>query len=502
MPEPTIKSLAAAIQRSGLIGKEALAAAYDDWKRSEPAAADPRHSFAQFLTARGQLSPWQVENLLAGKSQGFFIGRYKLLGHLGTGGMSSVYLAEHSLIRRQVAIKILPSSKAHDTMLADRFSREVRATARLNHPNIVRAFDMGIHDALPYLVMEYVAGSDLKALVKKKGPLPLAMAANFVAQVACGLQHAHTHGLIHRDIKPANLVVNEHGIVKILDLGLARLDDAETAALTQAMPEKIMGTVDYLAPEQASDCHAVDHRADIYSLGCTFYFLLTGHPVFTEGTLAQRIARHQSQRPRDVRADRADCPHALAEICMRMLAKNPDDRYRSAAEIAVRIYRWLVRNDYGSLLAQNPGFAQLSAWETADANSPVIRPSSPPVPGDSDDARRAESGVAAAAEAPPPTTGNGTKPGGAVSSKRQGADQVGSRQPSRDAAAAAPPPRNRGSRAAPIITFSEAKGEASLAHRARSSRAMRTPWWLWTLLAVASTACIILLILLILKNGQ
>lgn len=279
-----------------------------------------------------------------------------------------MFLGEHVVIKRRVAIKVLPPQRTKDASFLQRFLREARATARLNHPNIVRAYDIDQQRGTHYMVMEFVAGRDLKTVVHQDGPLSLPLAANYIAQAACGLQHAHSCGLVHRDIKPANLVVNERGVVKILDLGLARLDhDEETASLTLEHRENVMGTADYLAPEQARNCHEVDHRADIYSLGCTFYFLLTGHPPFTEGTLAQRMLKHQTERPRDVRADRPDCPHALAEVCMKMLAKEPDERFSQADEVAARLHRWLVSQGNGAADSGAPIYLAMDTPEFARA---------------------------------------------------------------------------------------------------------------------------------------
>ncbi len=343
-----VKEFVELVHRSRLVEKDQLIAILSECKQNGQ-LPDDAEEVADYLIGRGVLTAWQKDNLLARKTKGFFLGKYRLLGHLGTGGMSSVFLGEHVVINRRVAIKVLPPQRTKDTSYLQRFLREAKATARLNHPNIVRAYDIDEQRGTHFMVMEFVAGRDLKTVVLEDGPLPLPLAANYIAQAACGLQHAHTCGLVHRDIKPANLVVNQQGVVKILDLGLARLDhDEESASLTLEHRENVMGTADYLAPEQARNCHDVDHRADIYSLGCTFYFLLTGHPPFTEGTLAQRMLKHQTERPRDVRADRPDCPHALAEVCMRMLEKDPEKRFDQADQVAARLQRWLVGQGNGA----------------------------------------------------------------------------------------------------------------------------------------------------------
>ncbi len=373
MAELTVKEFIDVVHRSRLIDKDQLIGALSVCKQGGQLPEDA-DTLADCLRQQGLLTPWQQQNLLAGKSHGFFLGKYKLLRHLGTGGVSSVFLAEHALIGRQVAIKVLPSGRVGVASSLDRFLREARATARLSHSNIVRVYDIDQQGDTHFMVMEYVSGQDLKAMVAEHGPLPLDKAAQFIAQAATGLQHAHDRGLVHRDIKPANLVVNKNDIVKILDLGLARLDDDdEVASLTIENSENVMGTADYLAPEQARNCHEVDHRADIYSLGCTFYYLLTGHPPFTEGTMAQRMLKHQTEKPRDVRADREDCPHALADVCMTMLAKDPDQRYASASVVSHRLYRWLYAQGFTSTQSVASTLSDAQYLETG-MTLPLARP--------------------------------------------------------------------------------------------------------------------------------
>jgi serine/threonine-protein kinase len=271
--------------------------------------------------------------LLAGKYKGFFLGKYKLLGHIGTGGMSSVYLAEHTRLHDKRAIKVLPRTRVKDATYLARFQLEAKAIASLNHPNIVLAYDIDNEGDVHYIVMEYVEGIDLQGLVRRDGPLPPAQAALLLAQAADGLQHAHQRGVIHRDVKPANLLLDLEGKIRLLDMGLA-LVSAEEESLTVLHNENVLGTADYLAPEQALNSHQVDHRADIYGLGCTLYFLLTGRPPFPEGTLAQRIAKHQKAMPTSIRKLREDCPGELEGICVKMMQKEAKYRYQSAAEVA------------------------------------------------------------------------------------------------------------------------------------------------------------------------
>ncbi len=342
------------VRRSNLVEAPQLDRALRDWELtrretaadSSPPAGDDAQPLADYLVKIGLLTNWQAEKLLEGRHRGFILGKYKLLDHLGSGGMSSVYLAEHTLMHRRVAIKVLPQKRIHDSSYLDRFYREARAAASLHHPNIVVAHDIDSENDIHYLVMEYVEGRDLQSVVKDDGPLDFAEAADYIAQAARGLQHAHEAGLIHRDVKPANLLLDRKGVVKLLDLGLARFahEENELASLTVQHDENVLGTADYLAPEQARNSHRVDHRADIYSLGCTLYCLLTGHPPFPEGTLAQRILKHVSEPPPSIYKDRPDAPGELVDICNKMMSKRPEDRYQTAGEVADELQHWLQSN--------------------------------------------------------------------------------------------------------------------------------------------------------------
>jgi serine/threonine-protein kinase len=297
---------------------------------------------AEHLVAVGLLTRWQARKLSEGRHRGFFLGMYKLLDHLGSGGMSSVYLAEHVLMQRLVAIKVLPQHRVADSSYLARFHLEAQCAAALDHRNIVRAYDVDNIDKTHFLVMEYVEGRDLQAIVSRDGPLDFHAAADCIAQAAAGLEHAHQAGLVHRDIKPANLLVDLRGTVKILDMGLAKFSQAKGVGELLAQDEHVLGTADYVAPEQAVNSSAVDHRADIYSLGCTLYFLLTGHPPFTGGTTAERIAAHQKQAPASILLDRPDTPEALVAVCRRMMEKATERRYHSAADVHAALTAWLA----------------------------------------------------------------------------------------------------------------------------------------------------------------
>jgi eukaryotic-like serine/threonine-protein kinase len=336
------------VERSGLVEKSQLARSLAELEQASGTdAANDSLIVSSHLGRVGLLTDWQCKRLLEGRHSGFFLGKYKLLDHLGSGGMSSVFLAEHPLMRRRVAIKVLPKARVNDSSYLARFHREARAVASLDHPNIVRAFDVDNDADLHYLVMEYIEGLDLKTLVERQGLLPYRMAADYIRQAAEGLAHAHAAGLIHRDVKPANLLVDGRQVVKLLDMGLARTSDDIDASLTKDHDERMLGTVDYLSPEQALDSHLVDPRADIYSLGCTLYFALTGRPPFPEGTLAQRVLMHQSKEPEEIAKTRGDVPPGLAAICRRMMFKAAAARYQSATEVSQALADWIQRFDAG-----------------------------------------------------------------------------------------------------------------------------------------------------------
>jgi len=320
------------LARSGLLSAEQL----DSIGREFPAACaggGDAEALAEEFVRREMLTPYQAGVLLEDGEHPLVIGDYVILESIAVGGMGHVYKARHRLMKRLVAIKVLPRSATDNGRLAHRFGREVEVAAKLTHPNIVTAYDAGMHEGACYLVMEYVDGPDLSTLLQRRGPLPVAKAVNCIVQVARGLAYAHDSGVIHRDIKPGNLLVDAAGTIKILDMGLARLEDADALAGRPAMSGKMMGTVQYVAPEQAVNAHAADRRADIYSLGCTLYRLLANRVPFEAETAMQTILAHREQ-PVPKLADRvADVPDGLQDVLDRMMAKDPDRRYQSAEEV-------------------------------------------------------------------------------------------------------------------------------------------------------------------------
>jgi serine/threonine-protein kinase len=254
------------------------------------------------------------------------IGSYKLVQQLGSGGMSSVFRATHSETGHEVAVKVLPRSLAKNSTLLQRFLREAKNAESLEHPNIVSIYDRGCEQGRYYLVLEYVSGGDLHDRVRNHGPLGVLEAVDVIKAVCDGLSHAAGRGLIHRDVKPANLLLTPEGRVKIIDLGLALQVEEEDERVTR--DGTTVGTVDYMAPEQARDSRATSVRSDIYSLGCTFYYLLTGSPPFPGGDLTEKLRRHAASPPPDVRALRPEVPEALARLIQKMMAKRPDARFQ------------------------------------------------------------------------------------------------------------------------------------------------------------------------------
>jgi eukaryotic-like serine/threonine-protein kinase len=328
------------VRKSGVVDDKVLDA-YLEKPRTAGALPDEVGKLAGLLVRDGILTHFQAEQFLLGKWRRFTIGKYKVLERLGSGGMGSVYLCEHKFMRRRVAVKVLPTAKADESSALERFYREARAVAALDHPNIVRAYDIDQDEKLHFLVMEYIDGASLQEIVKRHGPLDIRRAAHYIRQTAEGLVHAHRSAkLVHRDIKPGNILVDRQGVIKILDMGLARFFEDEESCITAKYDENVLGTADYLAPEQAIDSHEVDIRADIYSLGATFYFCLTGCTPFEGGTVAQKLIWHQTRQPKPVRSLRPEVPEAMAAVIDKMMAKDPAQRYLDPAEVVDALAPW------------------------------------------------------------------------------------------------------------------------------------------------------------------
>jgi serine/threonine-protein kinase len=373
---------------------------------------------ARELMRRGWLTAYQVNQLFLGRAAELMRGPYVLLERLGEGGMGQVFKARHRSLGRVVALKVVRKDCLNNPRALPRFQREIQAAAQLDHPNVVRALDADQADGTYFFAMEYIEGTDLARLVKERGPLPVLQALDYARQAALGLQHAFERGLIHRDIKPANLLVakanpgsnsrcstpptrpfdtaGRWGVVKILDMGLARVLDGDgpsSTMLTQV--GSVVGTPDYIAPEQARNSHSSDIRADLYSLGGTLYYLLAGLPPFPNGNVTEKLLQHQLDEPEplpQVRRERLltgaggradlvrgrgglEVPDAVVGLVKRLMAKRPQDRFQTPAELADAITDLVIR-----LEKDRPAQAKLKPTEQTMSDGTVITRRGPPVP--------------------------------------------------------------------------------------------------------------------------
>jgi serine/threonine-protein kinase len=328
----------------------------DDRQSQEAArlAADfpePR-DWARQLIQRGWLTAWQIRQL--GKGRDLVIGDYLLLEMVGEGGMGQVFKARHRRLQRLTALKVIRHDYLQSPSAVERFHREARAAARLSHPNIVTVYDAGEVNGTHYLAMEFLEGQTLASVLKNQGRLPIGLACEYIRQAAIALQHAHQQGLVHRDIKPSNLMLCNPrpgspaaGSIKVMDMGLARLNPTLGEGPATGLTEEnaVMGTPDYIAPEQAMNASSVDIRADIYSLGCTLYHLLTGQPPFPGGSMANKLAWHMAAEPQQVEQLRPELPPNLAAILRGMMAKRPEHRYQTPAEVAAALEPFCIHEE-------------------------------------------------------------------------------------------------------------------------------------------------------------
>ncbi len=303
-------------------------------------AADPAAAVRE-LTARGWLTPFQAREIAAGKTRDLTVGKFVLVDILGEGGMGRVFKARDSRLGRDVALKVIRKDKLSNPKVVERFLQEIKAAAQLNHPNVVMAFDAEASDNEYFLSMEYVEGTDLTKLVRQNGPMPIQHACEAIRQAAVGLQHAFECGLVHRDIKPSNLLYTPRGQVKVLDLGLALLNQATIPGGENAhrvtQEGFVLGTPDFLAPEQAQSPTGVDIRADIYALGATLYYLLTARVPFEAATPTEKLLKHITEPPPNLLAVRPDAPPQLAALIAWLMAKRPEDRPQTPAQVALSL---------------------------------------------------------------------------------------------------------------------------------------------------------------------
>jgi serine/threonine protein kinase len=360
---------------------------------------------ARALIAQGVLTRYQARQLLAGKPRRLFLGPYRLLEELGSGGMARVYKAAHRTMERVVAIKVLPAKVLKDAFAHALFLREVRAAARLQHPNIVLAYDHNRARGVNFLVMEYVDGPNLHNLVREVGPLPVRLACELMRQAAFALQHAHERGMVHRDIKPANLLIAHlprpgavdadattavaaTPILKVVDFGLARIRGGldPNADTVRGGTGSVLGTLDYISPEQANNIHDADIRADLYSLGCTFYFALTGQVPFPGGTGMTKVLKHLMEEPASASSLRPDIPAGVDAILRKLLQKDRAARFQTPGELATHLDPWCGSRPVLFRAATKP--------DSPDETSAVAEPEAKPGTVEGAPASQADSPVA------------------------------------------------------------------------------------------------------------
>ncbi|MCA9247176.1 MAG: serine/threonine protein kinase [Planctomycetales bacterium] len=330
---------------SGLLTDEQLEDAVRKAGSSTPGPPLPLdqledEEIAQATIELGILNRWQVEQLKAGRTK-FTLGPYRVIDSIGRGGMGHVFKAEHSMLGRIEACKVLPKSRTTPEAIVS-FQREIRAQAQLDHPNLVRLSYAGQDGATYFFVTEYVPGTDLRQLVRKNGMLTMQEAATIIAQAAEGLHHAHENGLVHRDIKPGNLLVTPEGRTKVTDLGLAGFLNDDEVAGDDPRAGKIVGTADYLAPETIRTPADVRPVSDIYSLGCTLYYAVTGKVPFPGGTTQEKLRRHLDETPFNPARFNSELDDAFLDVLADMMAKAPERRIQSAAEVSQRLKPWTL----------------------------------------------------------------------------------------------------------------------------------------------------------------
>jgi serine/threonine-protein kinase len=337
---------------------------------------------ARAMVESGLLTRFQASQLLVGRTNGFFLGQYRVLDHIGSGGMGRVFKAEHGTLNRIVAIKVLAPRLLRTARAHELFLREVRAAARLLHPNIVTAFDANHEGRRTYLVMEHVDGPNLHQLVRRQGPLLVGQACEYVRQTAQGLHYAHQKGMVHRDVKPGNLLLQTEWLVgpagqqvltptvKISDFGLACLNEpGGKSGGENDRRNVLMGTPDYVAPEQARDNSLADPRCDLYSLGCSFFHLLTGRVPFAGGHAREKVARQATEVPPAVEQLRPDVPPAVGAIVRRLMAKRPEERFATAGELIAVLAPFCGAASSAPVGPSTPPFIDVLATPEDDAAS-------------------------------------------------------------------------------------------------------------------------------------
>ncbi len=348
-PATTAREYRVLIAKSKLLPPEEIEAQYRQWQQDRPGSDERVDSFRRFLVARRCLTDYQAALLQRGRTDGFFLDGYKILDRIGKGQMGGVYKAVHNF-GQLVALKILPASKAKNPHTLGRFQREARLLTQLDHPNVVRGYQVGDSSGIHYIAMEFLEGETLGEMLDRRKQLPWAEATRLVRQVLDGLQHLHDRRMVHRDLKPANIMLTPEpakgkpdttwdATAKILDVGLGRelFDDEmpEAQIETQLTQEgSVLGTPDYLAPEQAKDARAADIRADIYSVGCVLYHCVAGRTPFPETNIMAQILRHATEHPAPISSLVTGLPFGFQQVLDRFMAKSPNERFQTPAEAA------------------------------------------------------------------------------------------------------------------------------------------------------------------------
>lgn len=333
-----IETFVGSILRSGLLGREQLEAAVRATPEADRGEPD---RLAQHLVKQGALTQFQAKKLLQGTTLGLRLGPYRVLTPIGRGGMGCVYLARDTREERHVAIKVLPPKKAREEeRLLARFQREMAMSQRIGHPHLARTLEAGVWQGVYYIAMEYIPGHSLHRLVASKGPLDVPRAARIFSEVAAALEHAHSLGLIHRDLKPSNIMVTPRGHAKVLDLGLAIMLGEEGALEVVGGRGYVVGSADFMAPEQSYDSTQVDARTDVYALGCSLYFALAGAPPFQGSTTKEKMQAHRHQEPPPLQWKNGTVPDDFAALVHQMLLKNPAQRLPSMGAVREALKPW------------------------------------------------------------------------------------------------------------------------------------------------------------------
>jgi serine/threonine protein kinase len=398
--EYTVQNVCGLLIRSKLMTPDEVKTMYQRWLAEAKDAAGNLAQFAKWLAANRYVTEYQATLVTRGHADDFFLGQYKILDRLGRGRMAGVYKASHQL-GQVVAIKVLPPSRAREPQMLARFQREARLAMRLKHPNVVRAFQVGEQNGLHYLVMEYLEGETLDEVIQRRRLLPPAEAVRLLHQALLGLEHIHEQGLVHRDLKPSNLMLvpaspsgpadtTARATVKILDIGLGRalFEEASPAPPAGGLEKLqltaegvLLGTPDYLSPEQARDPRAIDIRSDIYSLGCVLYHALAGQPPFPDNNIISQMVRHATEAPRPLKAFNPAVQDGLQQIVSRMLQKDPAQRYATPEKAAQALQAFLAAgNEPAHGIEAEPQMRKYLTWlETGGngANDPAATRPSP-----------------------------------------------------------------------------------------------------------------------------